>query len=458
MGSVGSDQSSLGGSTGGVVDANGALLLSTDTTGETSLMFGPAALREIQAGVANGDFAIPPSDPTASISDANSLPYWTFTDDSSAGAITCAVVQDSTSGSGNILQWTVAANTTTSKTATMSRYVPIPVTQDRAYSFFPEFAVAVTAGSTNRSFIMTMQFYTDGLVATGTAITHTYALTSFNAASRTATFIQGDADQRLNPPADARFAKISMQVTTTGTNATATIFNVYEVKLLTAPPMVLLGSRTSPAAVGPAAIWNNGLQLYISNQIPDTWSAGTLTTTLNNIRIAGTDITLTAPTINSSGALSVSGSISNAGAILSQYENIGGADSTTITTAGTYYALTSASNSSGFLDLDFTPKFVGQRWLFTFTAYASLNTAVAQYAFIRADVTTSAAVAIVSPWAYSRSENPGTSGKGGTVAITKVWVADRTTACKFKLYGTTQTTNGLILSTSYSALTAYPIG
>ena len=60
MGSVGSDQSSLGGSTGGVVDANGSLLLSTDTTGETSLLFGPAALREIQAGVANGDFAIPP--------------------------------------------------------------------------------------------------------------------------------------------------------------------------------------------------------------------------------------------------------------------------------------------------------------------------------------------------------------------------------------------------------------
>jgi len=323
MGKYGTNYTGFGAYEGGVNSDKGAPLVATNSDGETSLLFGAPALREIQAGVANGDFAIPPDNSTDTIGDENPLPYWTFTDDSSVGAITCALVPDSTSGSGNILQWTVAANTTASKTATMSRYVPIPVTQDRAYSFFPEFAVAVTAGSTNRSFIMTMQFYTDALVATGTAITHTYALTSFTTASRTATFIQSDADQRLNPPADARFAKISMQVTTTGTNATATIFNVYEVKLLIAPPMILIGERNNPGGSGPGAIWNNNGSLYISNKVPDTWTTGVLSTTLNNIAItstninltASTNIVLTAPTVNSVANLNVTGNITATGSL-----------------------------------------------------------------------------------------------------------------------------------------------
>jgi hypothetical protein len=163
--------------------------------------------------------------------------------------------------------------------------------------------------------------------------------------------------------------------------------------------------------------------------------------------------TSSSPTFN---ALTVTTYPSFTGSTLSQYDRSGSADTTTITTAGTQQALTSA-------EISFTPQFVGQRWLFTFTGYASLNTTVIQYAFIRCSITDSSNNIITSPtdytnFAFTRSENFGTTGRGSAVAISKVWVADTTSARKFKLYGTTQTTNGLILSLAYTQLTAYPIG
>jgi hypothetical protein len=87
------------------------------------------------------------------------------------------------------------------------------------------------------------------------------------------------------------------------------------------------------------------------------------------------------------------------------------------------------------------------------TGYASLNTTVIQYAFVRVDVTDSSnnQIAVLG---YGRADNFGTSGRGGTVALTKTWVADSTSARKIKLYGTAQTTNGLVLSLSYWQLNA----
>ena len=139
-----------------------------------------------------------------------------------------------------------------------------------------------------------------------------------------------------------------------------------------------------------------------------------------------------------------------AGHVLSQFDKQGSADSTTITTAGTYYALTNA-------EVTFTPTFVGQRWLLAYTGYASINTTTIQYCFVRANVTDTSNT-VLDTLGFGRADNFGTSGRGATVAVTKVWVADTTSARKFKLYGTVQTTNGLILSLAYTQMTAIPIG
>ena len=125
MGKYGTDLEGFGAFEGGVNSDKGAPLVSTNSAGETALLFGPAALREIQAGVANGDFAIPPDAAGDTITEENPLPYWTFTDVNSAGAITCAVVADAAAGSGNVLRFSIAASTTSGKSATISRYVPV---------------------------------------------------------------------------------------------------------------------------------------------------------------------------------------------------------------------------------------------------------------------------------------------------------------------------------------------
>ena len=123
--------------------------------------------------------------------------------------------------------------------------------------------------------------------------------------------------------------------------------------------------------------------------------------------------------------------------------NDASADTVTVTTAGTYYAIGAAN-----CEVSFTPDFVGQQFFVTMTGYCSLNTTTVQYAFVRVTLTDSSNT-LVDTLGYGRSDNPGASGRGGTVAFNQIWTADTTSARKIKLYGTTQTTNGLVLSLSY---------
>ena len=127
----------------------------------------------------------------------------------------------------------------------------------------------------------------------------------------------------------------------------------------------------------------------------------------------------------------------------------GSAASTTITTAGTYYALTSQ-------EVSFTPAFVGQKFLVTYSGYVSINTTTIQYSFVRVDVTDSSNSQI-EQLGFTRAENFGTSGRGQSVSFMDIWTADSTSARKIKLYGTNQTTNGLSLTTSYTSLNVIAI-
>jgi hypothetical protein len=447
VGKYGTNLEGFGGFEGGVNADKGAPLVSTSSDGETALLFGPAALREIQAGVANGDFAIPPDEATATITSENPLPYWTFTDDSSAGAITCAIVADTGSASSNVLRWTVAAGTTTGKTASISRYISVPATRDKAYAFWPEIYVKndVASRVAQRQVTIRLEYFTADFTSVSTAITHSYTFSTFTA--QALVFENGDGASKLIAPATAAFGKFTIQVTTTGTTATAVSLDVCEVKFLPAPPILLAADREGVRP--PAAIWKN-TALYLSATVPTTESGGLLATTNPYVSVGLTSITHKAPTVIVDGDLQVNEYLNFAGSTLSQYDRAGSADTTTITTAGTYYALTNAEAS-------FTPQFVGQRWLLIYTGYASLNTTTIQYAFVRADVT-DASNAQIAVLGYGRADNFGQSGRGATVAVSKVWVADNTSARKFKLYGTVQTTNGLILSLAYTQMTAYPIG
>ena len=130
------------------------------------------------------------------------------------------------------------------------------------------------------------------------------------------------------------------------------------------------------------------------------------------------------------------------------YSLAGGAATTTITTAGTYYALTSQ-------EVSFTPAFVGQKWLLVATTNISHSSATSQYALVRIDLT-DAANTQLAIMGYVRHEATASQYAGGAAHL--VWTADRTTACKIKLYGTVQTTSGATLTVAYTRLTAVALG
>jgi len=421
VGKYGTNLEGFGAFEGGVNADKGAPLVSTSSDGETSLLFGPAALREIQAGVANGDFAIPPDSAGDTITEENPLPYWTFTDVDSAGAITAAIVADSTAASGNVVRFSVGT-ITGAKTVILSRYIAIPSSRDRAFAVFPEAYVGSNTGDTNITTSLRWSWYTSNFTVTGTGGTTPVSDSG-------STTLRPASATTLAAPSDASYIYVEVLVKTIGSLASNKRVDLFEVRLSQGGQVAVIAEKATPQTYKPLTISQDG-----GNPTFDYDTAGVA---------------------NFTGNVDINGYSKLDGSTISQVEVIASASNTSLGAAGTFVAL---ERTSGYLEVSFTPQFVGQRWLFLFTGYSSLNTSTRQYSLIRADVRTSADVAITSPWAYTRAEGITTSGVGATVAISKVWVADRTTGCKFKLYGTAQTTSSLIISVSYVALTAYPIG
>jgi len=422
MTSYGSDYTARNQQSGDVVADGGATLLSPFSEGETAIMAGPALLREIQAGVANGDFAVSPVAPTANITDENNLPYWTWTPTT---RVTAAIIADNNAGSGNVLQVSTAAGTYSAmEYGTLSRFIAVAASGDRAKTYVPVIRYGASTGSAPDYYAMAQYYKQDQTTTTGTA------------------WEIGMDLQYATIPSDAAYLKITIYVGWDGGTRSAGTQIIQEVRIIQGDSYVYITEETpSSAAAGYIYVTGSPRRFYFSKGI----RAKDGDSSFNNIDVID---------LSASGNVTVTGYSKLTGSSLSQYDKGGSADTTTITTAGTYYALTNA-------EVSFSPSFEGQRWLLTFTGYASLNTTVIQYCFVRANVVTTANVNVVD-LGFSRADNFGASGRGATVAFTKVYVAtaaDVTAGTrKFKLYGTTQTTNGLTLSLAYTQMTAYPIG
>ena len=277
---LGSDQQQLADLGGGVISENGATLLSGESTGEASLLFGPAALREIQAGVANGDFAIPPADADATITTDNPLPYWTFTDVSSAGAITAALVADAGAASGNVLRFTVASGTLTGKSATLTRFIPVASSASRSFSFYAEATFDGGTNSTQANAKLTCQFYkSDGVTTTGTAFES--ALYGFNsligATGITAPDLYAIAPDLTNTtaPADAAYLKLTITIATVATQSAARVVDLTEVRVAHGLPELILTDKADPATYQPAYIFNESGDLSLVASTGENLVVGT---------------------------------------------------------------------------------------------------------------------------------------------------------------------------------------
>jgi len=262
VGKYGTNLTGFGAFEGGVNADKGAPLVSTSSDGETAFIFGPAALRTIQAGCENGDFAIPPDEADATITDENPLPYWTFTDVNSAGAITCAIVTDASSGSSSVLRWSIANSTGTGKSAKITRYIPVPASRDRAFVFIPEAFLGTRTG-TNFSVTLAYAWATSDLTATGTGDTKT--------TSTGATLLSVDTTP-LNSaaPADAAFIYVTLTIATTGTTSGTTTQDISEIRLHRGDQGLYI-TDTSSASFAPSRISSTSNVLKIEAATGDAY-------------------------------------------------------------------------------------------------------------------------------------------------------------------------------------------
>lgn len=268
MGRYGTDLTGLGAFEGGINTDKGANIISTDSVGEKSLLFSLLSTREIQAGVVNGDFSVPPDAAGDTITEENPLPYWTFTDVSSAGAITAAIVADAGAGSGNVLRFTVASGTLTGKSATLTRFVPVASSASRSFSFYAEATFESGTNSTQATAKLTCQFYkADQNTSTGTAFeSAVYGFNSLQGATGiTAPDLYAVAPDLTNTtaPADAAYLKITITISTVATQSADRVVDLTEVRLARGLPELILTDKGDPATYQPAYIFNESGDLSL---------------------------------------------------------------------------------------------------------------------------------------------------------------------------------------------------
>ncbi len=285
----GSDQQQLANSGGSVISQDDAVLINGDSDGEEALLFGPAALREIQTGVANGDFSIPPSDAEGIVTADNDLPYWTFTDVNSAGAITCSIVTDASAASGTSLRFSIAAGTANSKSVTLRRFIPVASTRNQAFAYAPEvntFGATNTAVSTIR---MQSQFYKEDQTTTTGSVNDSGVVT-FATLGTGSNWLTGTVSTANAAPSDAAFCLITITVATAaaGTVVASTV-DIPEVRLIRGDQTNLFAEYRTPGTYAPTYIrqQNGELQISPNGGSGNTELGGSLTVVGGTIDTSG---------------------------------------------------------------------------------------------------------------------------------------------------------------------------
>jgi len=299
VGKYGTNLEGFGGFEGGVNADKGAPLVSTSSDGETALLFGPAALREIQTLVANGDFAIPPDAAGDNITDANPLPYWTVT--TTGSTCSAAMVADNDAASGQVLQITVGAGSGGS--LTLTRFIPIPGTRGQTFCVNP----ILTMGSASN--VSDAELFATGrqVNAAGSFVGSTVTLPTYQFSSYTGVVenLLPDVDQfttwvdaAVQP--SAAFYKISITFQNAGTTAASRTIKVFDVRLLLGSSDLTIAESTTPGTYGPAYIRQEAGVLNIT--------ANTAADSLNGLAVTTDGITVT-------GNAKVSSSIGMAGSL-----------------------------------------------------------------------------------------------------------------------------------------------
>jgi hypothetical protein len=306
----GTDAVELNTGTGGIVSADGLTLIDTGSSGEASILLGPAVLREVQAGVANGTWAALPPDPDAAITTDNPLPYWSW---SPGTGISAAIVYDTTAASNSVLRFTVASGTLSGNSGTLTRFIPVASSASRSFSYYAEASLFKGTASTQATVKVTCQFYkADQTTTTGTAFTSaTFTFSDLQGTSGVGIsapnlyeYIGTPSLANTTAPADAAYLKITITIATVATQSADRTVDLTEVRLAHGLPELLLTDKNAPATRNPARITNQDAvlaiydgsgnsKLYLSNI---SGIAAGITTTQSIALTSGGTLDISAPT------------------------------------------------------------------------------------------------------------------------------------------------------------------
>ena len=330
MGKYGTDYTGFGAFEGGVNNDKGSNLVATNSDGETALLFGPAALREVQTLVANGDFAIPPDDASGNITDENPLPYWTVA--TTGSTCTAAMVTDSGAASGQVLQITVGAGSGGS--LTLSRYIPIPGTRGQTFCVAPILTMGSASNVSDAELYAIGRQYDNAGNTVGSTVTlPTYQFNSYTGVvENLLPDVDAFADWKYTAvQSNAAFYKISITFQNVGTTAAARTIKVFDVRILLGSSDLTIAESTTPATYGPAYIRQENGSLNIT--------ADSSAAALEGLAVTTAGITVT-------GSAKVTGSIGFDGVVYGTSALTG----PSIVLGGTNDRLWAVSNSSGAAD------------------------------------------------------------------------------------------------------------
>lgn len=307
---------------GSMFDKFGNPIVSTDQD-SVNAGFGAGVRRFLTSGIYNSDFALaPPS--TDIIFSGNPLPYWTFVA-ASGTAVSAQSVPDSSSGSGRVMRFQMAAGAANDE-GYIEQIIPVNGSRNQVYSYIVSAGLVIGAvWDTVDIQITVAQQYLDGAgVALGSEAK--YAAVG---ASPAGTILERStsvvAAYNATVPADAYYLRVRLGLRRrpAGANGANGYIDFTEVYLSIGVPNVYLADRFDPTNYSPARFqqisgrlhiqpdeklvttsdWSSGI--YVDTRLIFGWDsqalvAGTtILPTRNLIEVnAGGPITLTAtPTI-----------------------------------------------------------------------------------------------------------------------------------------------------------------
>jgi hypothetical protein len=266
---LGSNDGAFSSFKGDIIADTDAPLISTQSTGGQSYALGSSLSAGIYTMVQNGTFKATPPDPEAAISDPdNSLPYFSLESNYVSGAqITATSVEDSTVASGRKIRFTIPVGTAVGQYLRLVRYVAVPGSVARTFTYQPRSAWKSTSSTTQVVANLQAQFYQNDIATTtGTSQTRASTLATI-AASTWAWELFANPGGTPSIPTDAAFIRVAVGVTVDTLTTSEWTVDLHEVRIDHGSIQEMITDQQDPGRYGYAVInMDNGKLNIRSNE------------------------------------------------------------------------------------------------------------------------------------------------------------------------------------------------